>query len=154
MSIGELRRRYGPLLREVTIQRGEGPDAIDIPAYTLGQTRGADGRLPAVLLEPLCREGEDHPDGTVSDHCRIWRITVRDPAYHTTSGIGVGARFGDLKLGTPLSFVGPSPMGIAATSEEWQMNFLLDPAPIEASQLPLRRETIPDSVRVIGVQVF
>jgi len=148
MRVGELRLHFGPLLRAVTMRRGD----EDFPAFAVGRV----GRtsVPALLLEPLCEEGQDNADGSPSDHCRIWRITVRDPAYRTAAGLGVGSRYGEVRLAAPVSFVGPTTMGIAATAEEWHMDFLLDPDPIEVSRLPLRRETVHDSVRVIGVQLY
>jgi hypothetical protein len=148
MNVGAVRALFGPALREVTLQRG----GEDFPAYAVGKVK--DTGLPALLLEPLCEEGEDTPKGAPTDHCRIWRITIRDPGYRTISGLGVGSRYGDLRAGAPLSFVGPNPMGIAATVESWQMNFLLDGAAIEARHLPARRETIHDTVRITGIQLY
>lgn len=148
MRVGELRARFGLALREVTLRHG----GDDFPAFALGHVGAT--KLPALLLEPLCRDGEDDATGAPTDRCRIWRITVRDPAYRTVGGLGVGARYADIKHGAPLSFVGPNPMGVAATVEDWQMNFLLDPDAIEASKLPVHRETIHDSVRIVGVQLY
>lgn len=148
MRLGEVRALLGPALREVTLQRG----GEEYPAFAVG-TVGAT-RLPALLLEPLCADGEDDATGAPSDRCRIWRITVRDPAYRTAAGLGVGSRYGDLKLAAPLSFVGPNPMGVAATVEAWQMNFLLDAGAVGASPLPVHRETVHDSIRITGVQLY
>ncbi len=148
MRVGELRSRFGLTLREVTLVR----DGEHYPAFAVGKV--GRGGLPALLLEPLCEDGEEDAIGAPTDQCRIWRITIRDPAYHTAAGLGVGSRYGDLRLAAPLTFVGPNPMGIAATAESWQMSFLLDAAAIEASKLPVRRETIHDSVRVVGVQLY
>ncbi len=152
MLVGELRAHYGPLLREVTLRR----EGEAFPAFALGKVRAPgekNGTLPAVLLEPLCDDGDDNPDGSVSDHCRIWRLTLRDPLYRTRTGVGVGSTFEAVRLGTPLTFVGPTTMGVAATAEAWQMNFLLNVSGLP-DKLPLRRETIPDSVRVVGVQLY
>lgn len=148
MRVSELRARFGLALHEVTLRRG----GEDFPAFTVGKV--GNPALPALLLEPICDDGEDDATGAPTDHCRIWRITVRDPRYHTASGLGVGARYGDIKRAAPLSFVGPNPMGLAATVELWQMNFLLDTDAIEASPLPAHRETIHDSVRIMGVQLY
>ncbi len=148
MRVGELRARFGLALHEVTLERG----GEQFPAFTVGKV----GRpaLPALLLEPLCDDGEDDATGAPTDRCRIWRITIRDPRYHTASGLSVGARYGDLRRTAPVTFVGPNPMGIAASVEPWQMNFLLDAEAIEASPLPAHRETIHDSVRITGVQLY
>lgn len=148
MTVGAVRAMFGPALREVTLQRG----GEDFPAYAVGKVQGT--TLPALMLEPLCEEGEDTPKGEPTDHCRIWRITVRDPGFRTTGGLGVGSPYGAIRTGAPLSFVGPNPMGIAATVEAWQMNFLLDGEAIAARHLPARRETIHDTVRVVGIQLY
>ncbi len=148
MRVGEVRALFGPALREVTLQRG----GAEYPAFAVGKV----GRtsLPALLLEPLCADGEDDATGAPTDRCRIWRVTVRDPGYRTAAGLGVGSRYGALKHGAPLSFVGPNPMGLAATVEAWQMNFLLDVGAVSASPLPAHRETIHDTIRVTGVQLY
>ena len=148
MRVGELRAQYGLMLRDVTIAR----DGEEYPAFAIGRATGS--QLPALLLEPLCDDGDDDATGNPTDRCRIWRITIRDRRYRTASGLGVGSRYGDVRLAAPLSFVGPNPMGIAATVEPWQMNFLLDAEAIAARKLPVRRETIHDSVRVTGVQLY
>jgi hypothetical protein len=148
MRVGELRAIYGPALREVTLQRG----GEEFPAFAVGKV--AKTNLPALLLEPLCEDGEDDATGAPSDHCRIWRITVRDPGFRTANGLGVGSRYGELKTRAPLSFVGPNPMGTAASVEPWRMNFLLDNAALDASPLPARRETVHDTVGVTGVQLY
>lgn len=148
MRIGELRTRFGSDLREVTLQRG----GDEFPAFALGRIKNS--KLPALLLEPLCEDGEDDATGQPTDHCRIWRITIRDPAYRTAGGLGVGSRYGDIKRAAPLSFVGPNPMGLAATAEDWQMNFLLDTEAFALSKLPAHRETVHDSIRVTGIQLY
>ena len=148
MRVGELRARFGPALREVTLQRG----GEEYSAFAVGKV--GQPALPALLLESLCEEGEDDATGALTDRCRIWRITVRDPRYRTVTGLRVGGRYGDLRSAAPLSFVGPNPMGIAATVEEWRMNFLLDADAIEASSLPAHRETIRDTVRITGIQLY
>ncbi len=148
MQVSELRAQFGLTLREVTLRRG----GDDFPAFAVG--RVGTSKIPALLLEPLCEEGEDDATGAPSDHCRIWRITVRDPRYRTASGLGVGSRYGAIKMGAPLSFVGPNPMGTAATAEDWRINFLLDPAALDASPLPAHRETVNDSVLIVGVQLY
>lgn len=148
MRVGEVRALFGPALREVTLARG----GEEYPAFAVG--RVGREKLPALLLEPLCDNGDDDATGAPTDRCRIWRITVRDPRYRTATGLGVGSRYGDVRLGAPLTFVGPTPMGLAATVEAWQMNLLLDADAVEARHLPVRRETIHDTVRVTGVQLY
>lgn len=148
MRVGALRAQFGPTLRDVTLQR----DDEQFPAFAVG--RVGKTTLPALLLEPQCQEGEDNRDGSPSDHCRIWRITVRDPSFRTSSGLGVGSTFGQIKTAAPISYVGQSPMGIAATIEAWHLDFLLDVSAIAARGLPAHLETIHDSVRVVGVQLY
>ncbi|MBC7448702.1 MAG: hypothetical protein H7330_11650, partial [Hymenobacteraceae bacterium] len=148
MRVAELRARFGLTLREVTLMRG----GEQYPAFAIGSVGSS--RLPALLLEPLCEDGEDDAAGAPTDRCRIWRITIRDPSYRTASGLGVGSRYGEVRRAAPVTFVGPNPMGTAATVESWQLNFLLDPEALTARKLPVHRETIHDSVRVVGVQLY
>jgi hypothetical protein len=121
-------------LREVAISReGQG-----FKAYEVG------GPPAGLLVEEKCTPA-----------CRVWRIQVKDPAYRTAEGLGIGSTLGEVKKYYPISFLGSGETEIVAVSDQKKITFLLDVSRLPAATVPrLNVTNTPDSVKVLGLVVL
>lgn len=137
--VAELKNKIPPsLLNETSITReGRGYKAYEV-------RKQATDSEPALRVEESCE-----PD------CRVWRIQVRDSAFKTPEGIGIGTTLGMVKKHYPISFLGPGETEIVAVAADRHLTFMLDVSKIPARQVPfLNLKNTPDTVRVLGLLVF
>ena len=89
---------------------------------------------------------------TCDPACRVWRIQVRNPAYRTAEGLGVGSSLGEVKKHYPISFLGSGETEIVAVSNQKKITFMLDVSHLPPQQVPwLDLQNTPDSVKVLGM---
>jgi hypothetical protein len=135
MAVSQLRQVVpAGQLREVAITKeGKGYKAYEI------------GRRPAgLLVEEICEPG-----------CRVWRIQVKDAAYRTPEGLGIGSTLGEVKKHYPISFLGAGETEIVAVSGQQKITFMLDVSKLPPQNIPrLNLQNTPDSVKVLGMLVF
>jgi hypothetical protein len=87
--------------------------------------------------------------------CVVWRIQVKDPAYRTAQGLGVGSRLGEVKKYYPISFLGSGETEIVAVSNQEKLTFLLDVSKLSPEMVPrLNLQNTPDSVKVLGMLIL
>jgi hypothetical protein len=92
---------------------------------------------------------------TCEPACRVWRIQVRNPAYRTAEGLGVGSSLGEVKKHYPISFLGSGETEIVAVSNQQKITFMLDVSQLPPRQVPwLNLQNTPDSVKVLGMLVL
>jgi hypothetical protein len=84
----------------------------------------------------------------------VARITVRDRRYRTRCGIGVGSTLGMLRKQYRVNWITQGEPDAVARVDGLGMSFLLDLKPLgkRAPDL-LRRQKVPDSVRITGVML-
>lgn len=134
MDINELKKALPGQLKE-TVLHYEGDQ---YKAYQIGKFE------TGVLVEEKCQPA-----------CQVWRIQVRDPAYRTGEGMGVGSTLGEVKKHYPISFLGPGETEIVAVSKEKKITFLLDVSGLPEKQVPrLNLGNTPDSVKVLGMLIL
>ncbi|MGV3642498.1 MAG: hypothetical protein ACO1NZ_18385 [Adhaeribacter sp.] len=134
MEINELKKALPGQLQETELHlEGE-----RFKAYQIGKFESG------VLVEEKCQPA-----------CQVWRIQVRDAAYRTGEGLGVGSTLGEVKKHYPLSFLGPGETEIVAISKEKKFTFLLDVSGLPEKQVPfLNLRNTPDSVKVLGMLIL
>jgi hypothetical protein len=120
--------------REVALTReGQG-----FKAYEVG------GPPAGLLVEERCTTA-----------CRVWRIQVKDPAYRTAEGLGIGSTLGEVKKYYPISFLGTGETEIVAVSSQKKITFQLDVSHLPAAKVPrLNVHNTPDSVKVLGLLIL
>lgn len=134
MDINELKKAWPGQLQE-TVRHYEGEQSR---AYQIGNFESG------VLVEEKCQPA-----------CQVWRIQVRDAAYRTGEGLGVGSTLGEVKKHYPLSFLGPGETEIVAIAKDKKFTFLLDVSGLPAKQVPfLNLRNTPDSVKVLGMLIL
>jgi hypothetical protein len=121
-------------LRETSIhQEGQAYKAYEVNLHGGG-----------VLVEEICAPA-----------CRVWRIQVRNPAYRTAEGLGVGSSLGEVKEHYPISFLGSGETEIVAVSNQKKITFMLDVSHLPPQQVPwLNLQNTPDSVKVLGMLIL
>lgn len=96
-----------------------------------------------LVAEPLC-----------APECRIYRIEVRDRKYQTEEGLGIGSTYGKVRQALPIAYASSAEGNLVAVSEEAGMSFLLDQSYFSGEELRnIRKENIPDSTLVTGIQL-
>jgi hypothetical protein len=92
---------------------------------------------------------------TCDPACLVWRIQVRNPAYRTAEGLGVGSSLGEVKKHYPISFLGSGETEIVAVSNQKKITFMLDVSHLPPQQVPwLNLQNTPDSVKVLGMLIL
>ncbi|MGV3504383.1 MAG: mechanosensitive ion channel protein MscS [Adhaeribacter sp.] len=134
MQVSELKEKLPGQLKETVLHLEGQP----YKAFQIGQFESG------VLVEEKCR-----PD------CQVWRIQVRDAAYRTGEGLGVGSSLGEVKKHYPISFLGPGETEIVAISKQKKITFLLDVSGLPEKKVPfLNLQNTPDSVKVLGMLIL
>ena len=149
---------------------GVGMVAVGADAQTVYEAFAADRRAlvdlgheggqlwPALLLRfgnLTQRDGivaELTPEGS---QLVVWRIQVRDPAFKTPKGIGVGSTVGELRAAyrTGPVVAGDGDGALAVSVDELSARFVLDRRGPAAAKLSVARTgaDVPDAVRIVGV---
>ena len=117
---------------------------------------GYEGMLSPALL--LRFPGTKQRDGVVAEldggrGLIVWRIEIRDPAFKTSKGIGVGSTVRELRGAYRLDSVVSGEGSVAIRVEELSASFVLDqsgPGGGQLSQLRLP-SAVPDSTKVKSV---
>ncbi|GAA4304674.1 hypothetical protein [Nibribacter koreensis] len=138
MPIEELQKQYGyNKLKEVELQQ----EGTAVKAYeVLGERNRTDLRV-----EQQCK-------GTA---CKVWRITVLNPAFKTQSGIGIGSTYKDLKTNMNIKSVAQGEGNFVAISEDNKMSFVLDVSSMPAGNVSkLKVNTVPGDTKVTSVMLF
>lgn len=138
MNIAEVKRQYGETkLRETTLQQ----EGTDTKAYeVLGERRRTD-----LVVEQQCK-------GTT---CKVYRITVMNPAFKTESGLGIGSTMADLKKNLSISSIGVGEGKLVAISENARMSFVLETATIPSSKWAnLKVNDVPESTPVTSILLY
>jgi len=118
---------------------------------------GYEGMLsPALLLRFV---GGTRRDGVVVElvpehsDLTVWRIEIRDPAFRTAKGIGVGSTVGQLRAAYRLGSVLSGEGNVVIRVDELSASFELDQTSPGASGLWQVRDPalVPDSVKITSV---
>ncbi|HEX5600554.1 MAG TPA: hypothetical protein VFX46_07955 [Hyphomicrobiaceae bacterium] len=118
---------------------------------------GYEGMLtPALLLRFV---GLTQRDGVVAEldsgslGLVVWRIEIRDPAFRTVKGIGVGSTVGQLKSAYPLDAVLSGEGSVAIRVKALSASFELDQTGPDGSKLSGIRDPalVPASVTIRSV---
>jgi hypothetical protein len=138
MTLDKVRELYGiNKVQEIQLSQ----EGITTTAYELLGER----RRPDLRLEQECT-------GTA---CKVLRITVLNPAFKTTEGIGIGSTFGAVRDVLPISSVGIGEGNFVAIAKDMNMSFLLDMSAIPVSRWPkLKVKDIPPATPVAGILLF
>ena len=134
MEVNQLKKLLPGQLQETALHlEGEPFKAYQIGSFESG-----------ILVEEKC-----------APTCQVWRIQVRDAAYRTSEGLGVGSTLGEVKKHYPISFLGPGETEIVAVSDKRKITFLLDVSALPASKVPrLNLQNTPDGVKVLGMLIL
>ena len=118
---------------------------------------GYEGMLTPALL--LRFAGTSQRDGIVAvlvadrTGLIVWRIAVRDPAFRTLKGIGVGSTVGELRAAYRLDSLISGEGTVAIRIEELSASFALDQTGLDGDRLGELRTpaAVPDSVKIRSV---
>ena len=118
---------------------------------------GYEGMLSPALL--LRFDGLTQRDGVVAElvpgsrSLTVWRIEIRDPAFRSVKGIGVGSSIGQLRSAYRLDSVVSGEGNVAIRVEELSASFKLDQTGPGGSELWRIRDPalVPDSVKITSV---
>lgn len=138
MSIDDLRAQYGEnKINQITLQQ----EGTEVTAYEILGER----YRPDLRVEQECK----------GNTCKVWRITVLNPAFKTQDGIGIGSMFRDVKQRYNIKQVAMGEGNFVAISEDMKMSFLLDMRGIPADRRSkLKVDDVPGSTLVSGVMLF
>jgi hypothetical protein len=138
MSINEMRQHVPPgfTIKDTTLSL----EGQDYTAYVLQ----AGGDSKGLLVEQQC-----------DPECKVWRLRVRDTAYKTAQGIGIGSRYGEVQHTYPISYVSPGEGNFVAVSEKAGLSFVLNTAQLPKGRLPgLKPADIPANTLVESIFIY
>ena len=138
MPIEELQAqlREGHLLQDTTLSL----EGQDYTAYIFKENNASAGLLVEQLCEP---------------ECRVWRIRVRDHAYKTPQGIGIGSTYSDLQQHYTINYISLGESGLVAVAEDAGLSFLLDTAKMgKLPQHKLKPADVPANTLVKAILIY
>ncbi|PVY42997.1 mechanosensitive ion channel protein MscS [Pontibacter virosus] len=138
MPIAEMRSQVpaGQQIRDTTLQL----EGQQYTAYALSGPENAEG----ILIEQICE-----PD------CQVWRISIRNPDYRTTQGIGIGSKYSEITQHHPIAYTSLGEAGFVAVSEADGMSFILNTNQLNQGRLhQLKPDQVPANTLVQGILIY
>jgi hypothetical protein len=107
-------------------------------------------------------DGATRPDALVAElepaegPRTVWRIQVRDPAFRTAKGIGIGSTVGQLRAAYRLDNIVSGEGNVAIVVDTLSASFTLDQRGAGGDGLWKLRSpaAVPDAVKIIGILLF
>jgi len=138
MPIEEMRQHIpaGFAITDTTLEQ-EGQTAAAYLLFPQGKDSG-------LLIEQLCASA-----------CRVWRISIQDPAFKTPQGIGIGSTYGQAQQAHPVSSLTYEEGNLVAVAKTAGLSFILDTSQLPAERLAqLTPSTVPANTVVKRMLVY